>query len=154
MKGLFNSSVSFISIKTILNFFSLSNIFNYKDFFRKIIIYSISFIFLTTAYVFGFIALYCYLLPYWGEALAAFALCLLSLIIGFSLILTGRLLKAKKKQATSPILPLLEKGLEHIPNSQDLRDVLAKASPKVLITVLGVAALATYILFSKKKDKY
>jgi len=153
MKGLFNSSVSFITIKMILNFFSVCNIFNYKDFFRKIVIYSISFLFLTTGYVFGFMALYCYLLPYWGEALAAFALCLLSLIIGFSFILMGRLLKSKKKQATSQILPLLEKGLDHIPNSQDLKDVLAQSSPKVLVTVLGVVALATYMVYLKKKGK-
>ena len=153
MKSLFAVLAALLNFKTIVNFFSILNIFDYKNCIRKFIIYSISFVFLSTAYVFGCIAFYCFLLPYWGETLTAFTFCLLSLIISIGLIIVGKSLRSKKKQTTSHIAPFLEKSLNHIPNSQDLTKFLEKASPKVLVTVLGVVALTTYIMVSKKKEK-
>lgn len=153
MKSLFTASAALLNFKTIVNFFSIHNLFDYKNCIRKFIIYGIAFVFLSTAYVFGCIAFYCFLLPYWGETLSAFSLFLLSLIISVCLIIGGRFLKSKKKQPSPPITSFFEQGLDLMTKSQDLTKLLEKASPKVLVTVLGVVALTAYIMCSKKKEK-
>lgn len=154
MKDWVNSSMSFINI--MLNISKLIPIKSKqycKYFLYKILLYFVSFLFLVSAYVFGCIALYNYLMPHWGETLAAFSLCLLSFIISFGLIITGMVLNSKKKKPSPQVFPLLEKSLGHFPDSQDLMKTLAKASPAVLISVLGVTAIATYIVFFKNKGK-
>lgn len=127
--------------------------YNYKHFFMRIILYIISFLILISAYVFGAIALYYCLLPYYGQVAAAFVLCLLSLFMSLGLILTAIRLKSKKKKPSHELLPFLERSLDHLPNSEDLVKALRKASPTVLLTVFGAVAVAAYIMFSKKKDK-
>lgn len=124
-----------------------------KYFFYKALLYFVSFLFLISTYVFGAMAFYSFLVPYWGVPLSAFALCLLSLIISSSLIITGMLLKPKKKKPSPQILPFLEKSLDHLPNAQDLVKTLNKASPAILLTVLGVAAVTTCIVLFKKNHK-
>lgn len=137
-------------IVTILKFFPVQECIQYKQFIRKIIIYSVSFVFLIGSFITGYIALYYYLVPHWGEALAALSLCLLSLIVSMTLILTAKLLKPKKKQASSQVFPFFEKSLDQVLNTQDLTNTLKKASPKVLVAVMGAAAMASYIVFIKK----
>ncbi|MBA3814186.1 MAG: hypothetical protein H0X26_06825 [Alphaproteobacteria bacterium] len=138
-------------IPMILKMFPLQKLVDYKHLIKKIILYGISSLFLISFYVFGSIALYYYLIPYWGEATAALSLCLLSLFIGIALILTARLLKVKKKPPPPQLLPLLEKSFDQMLNTKDLTKILYKASPKVLITVLGAVALGSYAVFWKKK---
>lgn len=153
MKGSWNSSMPLINtILTILNFFPIQKIFNYKNLMRKIIVYSFFFLFSISSYVFGCISLYYYLVDYWGEVLAALSLCLFSLIISFSLLTIDKLLKSKKNKPSHLLFSHLEEGLNQIPNTQKLVKTLKKTSPKVLITVLGAVALATYIIVPKKKN--
>jgi hypothetical protein len=73
------------------------------------------------------------------------------LVIGVALILITRLLKAKKKRASPPTLPLLEKSLEQMLNAQDLTKILKQTSPKVLIGLFGVVALTSFLVIYKKK---
>lgn len=154
MKDWVNTSMSFINIMlNIIKLIPLKSRRCCKYFFYKTLLYFVSFLFLVSAYVFGCIALYYYFMPFWGETLAAFSLCLLSFMVGFGLIITGTVLNSKKKKPSPQILPLLEKSFDHLPNSQDLVKALTKASPAVLVTVLGAAAVATYIMFFKNKDK-
>lgn len=143
-------------IKTILmtiQLVPLHKVFNYKKIIKNIIIYCISFVFLISAYVFSCIALYSYILPYWGAVLSALSLCLLGLIIGLGLLVGNKILKPRKREPSSALLSLLEKALCQIPNAQDITKTLAKLSPGALITLLGVVAIASCIMCSKEKYK-
>lgn len=154
MKEWVSLSMSFMNIiLNIIKILPIQSRQRCKYFFYKTLIYFISFLFLISTYIFGSMAFYSFLVPYWGVPLSAFALCLLSLIISFGLIITGVLLKPKKKKPSPQILPLLEKSLDHLPNSQDLVKTLNKASPAILLTVLGVAAVTTCIVLFKKNEK-
>lgn len=153
MKDFLNSSMPLINtLLTILNVFPIQKICKYKYYIKKLILYSIFFIFLISSYIFGCIALYFYLANYWGEVLAAFSLSLLLLIISSGFIIIDKLIRSKKKPSSHQLFSHLEKYVDHIPNSQDFVKALKKTSPSVLIIVLGTVALATYVIASKKKD--
>ena len=154
MKDLLNLSFSNKNIiSVILNLFPFRKIFSFKNLIRKIVLYSISSIFLIISGFFGFSAFYHYLTPLWGETLAALFLCFLSLLIAIGLMLIARLLQPKKKQSSPQIMPLLEKSLDHVRNldSEDLTKIIKEVPPKVLVTVLAAAALTACVIFCKKK---
>lgn len=154
MKNFLKPLLSIANIASLsLKIFPIKSFFDYKFFIRKVILYSVSFVLLITAYVFSCLGLYYFLLPYGGETLAAFALCLLFLILSGGLVLTVRLLKSKKKQSSSQPYPFVENNLKHIPSSQEFTQLLMKASPAILVILLGVAAVATYVMLPGKKEK-
>jgi len=126
---------------------SLQRAFNYKNIAKKIVLYTIALILFITFYVFGCITFYYFLLPYWGETLAAFSLALLSLIFSLSLILIANRLKIKKKQTP----PLLNLPLENTIN-QDLHKIVKETSPKVIMAVFGAIFLATFLVCRGKKQ--
>jgi len=149
MKRLFNLLISLMNmIPIIINLFPRQEGYNFKSLARKTISYAISFVFLVSAYVFGCIALYSYLLPYWGAPLSALFLCLFGLILSLGLILGNRLVKAKKSK---PSPNLIEQALGEVPNFQDLSKILMKTSPKVLLTVMGAVALTAYMVILRKR---
>lgn len=156
MKEILNSSISILNtLMGIIKFIPIKLYFNYKIIIKKIVFYVIALIFLITAFVFGTIALYNTVILYLGAAWAAFALFLLSLVIGIGLILSTKFLKPKKRHIEPPSFPALEECFGQILKAQDLAKTFKKASPQALITVtvLGIAALASYVVFKKTQEK-
>lgn len=154
MKTRLSTFISLINIiSSIINALPLQRSSKYKHFIKKTIIYFFSIFFLINGYIFGSIALYYYLLPYWGESLSALSLCLLFIVMSFTFVIAGKLLKSKDNQSPLPLSSLVEKSLHHIPNFQEFTKIVAQASPKVLLTILGIIVVATCTAFCKKKDK-
>lgn len=157
MKDVLGSSISVLNalVRMTKLAFPITLYFQYKIIIKKIIFYGIATIFLITAFVFGVIALYNTIIPYLGGAWAAFALFLLSLVIGVGLIFVTKFFKPKKRPIEPPSFPALEECLGQILKAQDLAKTFKKASPQALITVtvLGVAALASYVVFKKTQEK-
>ena len=152
MKNWLISSMSFVNIiLSLVKMLPAQSRINFKNFFYKILLYCGAGFILISTYVFGSMALYFYLVPHCGRALAALTLCLLSLLISLGLIITGRLLKTKKRKPPPQALPMFEKSLSSLPNSQDLVKALMKAPPAVLVPVMGAVVAAAYFVFFKKK---
>lgn len=119
---------------------------------KKIISYGGAIFFIITAYIFACIALYSYLWPHIGEALAALSICILFLIISFGFMMLGRRSKFVKKVPPSSLRSGLEPYLESVPESQELLRALRKASPEILVTVLGGIAITALIKYFKKRE--
>lgn len=102
--------------------------------------------FLCCGFIFGCIALYSYLLPYWGHALSFFALCLLFLGIGSALYISGRYLKSTSIQRSSSFF---EKGASHVPCEKSLNNILPNISFIALCTVI---LAVSYVVSSKKNN--
>jgi len=154
MKDLLNISFSNKNvISVILNLFPFQKIFNFKCLIRRVVLYSIASLFLIISAVFGLSALYHYLVPFWGEALAALFLCFLFLVIALGLIVTAGILYPKKTQSSPQIIPLLEKSLDQLRNldGEDLSELMKKVPPKAIAAVLGAVALTSCLIYCKKK---
>ncbi len=154
MKDLLNISFSNKNlISVILNLFPFQKIFNFRNVIRKIVLCSIASVFLIISGVFAISALYHYLIPFWGEALAALFLCFLFLLIAFGLMLIASRLYPKKTQSSPQIIPLLEKSLDQMRNldCEDLTELMKKVPPKALFAVLGAVALTSCVIYCKKK---
>ena len=125
---------------------------SYRNLIKKLLSYGGAIFFLISSYIFACIALYYFLLPYCGEALAALSICLLFLIISFGLIMIGRGSKPQKKDSSPLLLSHLENYFGSMPDSQDLMKALKKASPQILATVLGGLAITAVVKIFKKKE--
>ena len=152
MKNWLNSTMSFVNIAlNLLKMLPAQSRINFKNFFYKIILYFIAFLVLISTYVFGAMALYYFLVPCCGQGLAALYLCLLSLFISLSLILTGIRLKSKNKKPPPQALPFFEKSLDYLPTTHDVVKTVMKAPAAVLLPVIGAVVAATYFIFFKRK---
>jgi len=123
---------------------------SYKHLIKKIVSYSGAVFFIISAYIFACMALYSFLWPYVGEALAALSICFLFLILGLGFMIMGRKTKAQTQVPPPSKFSDLEHYLDFVPDSQELMKVLKKASPQILATVLGGLAITALVKIFKK----
>jgi hypothetical protein len=97
------------------------------------------------------IALYSYLTPYWGEALALSALCLILFAISFILYGVGYFLKPKEHPPLE-IMPKLEEALNQFPSYDLIKKACSVLPPKALIGLFATVAVIAYVANSGKKN--
>lgn len=125
---------------------------SYKHLIKKLVSYAGAAFFIISAYIFACMALYSFLLPYVGEALAALSICFLFLVLGLGCMIMGRKTKAQKEVPSPPRLSNLEQYLDFVPESQEVLRALKKASPQILATVLGGLAITALVKIFKKSE--
>lgn len=119
---------------------------------RKTVFYGIAVFFCLSAFVFACMALYSFLVPYWGKALSAFFISALFLIISFGMVVVCRRNTFCKKDVSPPLRSDLEMSSESMPNFQEMMDGLKQASPQLLAVVVGGLAALTIVKLLNKKD--
>jgi hypothetical protein len=102
-------------------------------------------------YVLGCRVLYHYLKPIWGEEMSLLAIC--ALLFTTSVVLFGIawLVKPKKPQPTN-LVSAVEKTISEIPTHEIIEKVASLVSPKAVMAVFTVAAIASYFSNFNKKD--
>lgn len=106
---------------------------------------------LVFGYVLGCRVLYHYLKPIWGEEMSLLAISGLLLMTSLVLFGVAWLLKPKKTQATN-LVSAVEKTISEIPVHEIIKKAASLVSPKAVMAVFTVAAVASYFsTFSKKE---
>lgn len=123
---------------------------SYKHLIKKLLSYAGAVFFIISAYIFACMALYSFLWPHVGEALAALSICFLFLILGLGFMIMARKTKAQREVPSPPKFSNLENYLDFVPDSQELMRGLKKASPQILATVLGGLAITALVKIFKK----
>jgi hypothetical protein len=116
----------------------------------KWLINVIAFLLLLCGSILGCMALYAYLVPYWGEALSLLVLCLLFLGTSGALYMLGR--RLKPQPAPSHMMPpLFEKIFSQLPHQETLSHMLPDVSPKMLVALCAAVVAVSCLLGSKQK---
>lgn len=106
---------------------------------------------LVFGYVLGCRILYHYLKPNWGEEMSLLAICALLLMSSVVLFGVAWLLKPKKTQSTN-LVSVVEKTISEIPTHEILEKVASLVSPKAVMAVFTIAAVASYFSNFNKKE--
>lgn len=110
-----------------------------------------AFFLLAFGYVLGCRVLYHYIKPLWGEELSLLAICGVLLATSIILFIVAWLLKPKKPQPIN-LISEVEKTISEISSHEILKKVASMVSPKAVIAVFTVAAMASYFSNFNKKD--
>ena len=110
-----------------------------------------AFFLLVFGYVLGCRVLYHYLRPDWGEEMSLLVICGVLFLTSFILFVVSWLLKPKKPLAMN-LISAVEKTISEIPSQEILKKVASMVSPKTVIGVFAIAAMASYFSNFKKKD--
>lgn len=106
---------------------------------------------LVFGYVLGCRVFYHYLKPIWGEEMSLLAICVLLLITSLVLFSVSWLLKPKKPQPTN-LVSAVEKTISEIPTHEIIKKVASMVSPKAIMAVFTIAAVASYFSNLNKKE--
>jgi hypothetical protein len=106
---------------------------------------------LVFGYVLGCRILYYYLKPTWGEEMSLLTICALLLMTSVVLFGVAWFLKPKKSQSTN-LVSAVEKTISEIPTHEIINKVASLVSPKAVMAVFTVAAVASYFSNFNKKE--
>jgi hypothetical protein len=106
---------------------------------------------LVFGYVLGCRVLYHYFKPIWGEEMSLLAICALLLMTSLILFSVAWFLKPKKPQPTN-LVSAVEKTISEIPMDEIVKKVASMVSPKAVMAVFTVAAVASYFSNFHKKE--
>lgn len=106
--------------------------------------------FLVFGYVLGCRALYHFLEPQWGDVFSLLALCALLLASSLMLFLVGWLLKPKEPPFKD-IVSKIEGALSEIPNSETIKNMISKMSPKTIASIFAIVLVTSYFARTKKE---
>lgn len=110
-----------------------------------------AFFLLVFGYVLGCRILYHHFKPFWGEEMSLLAICALLLVTSLTLFSVAWVLKPKKPQSTN-LVSAIEKTISEIPSHELLKKAASLISPKAVMAVFTVAAIASYFSDSNRKN--
>jgi hypothetical protein len=110
-----------------------------------------AFFLLVFGYVLGCRVLYYHLKPVWGEEMSLLAICALLFVTSLILFSVAWVLKPKKPQSTN-LVSAVEKTISEIPSHEILKKAASLISPKAVMAVFTVAAIASYFSDFNKKN--